>query len=744
MTSASSAVSSATRLPEGFDVASLLAHLQVSVADERGCILHANDRFCEACGYGREELIGQSYRMLSSGRQAPDFFHELWKTVRAGLNWRGELSNRRKDGSEFWVELTVVPLPPDADGRRRFVGIGSDITRVVEAELQFRRSEKRFRGLAETISAAILLHRGDKLLYANRAAERITGYGHGQLLEMSIPDLAHPDARDAVRARIAARLRGEEVPEVYEMPIVTANSELRWLEVNATLMEYEDGVAVLATAIDVTERKRAEAAQRHMQQVLQQIIEGDPVPTFVIDANHVVTHWNQACSLVTGTSAQALVGSRRAWSAFYPSERPVLAELIVDGDIEARIETYYRGRFRRSMVIPGAYEAESFFPHFGEHGRWLFFTAAPLRDTKGRIIGAIETLVDISARKQAEEALQRAHDELEGLVARRTEQLARANQALEQDMRRREASERELLRRNMELTELNRRLQEAQAQLLQSEKLASIGQLAAGVAHEINNPIGYVQSNLGTLSRYLDDMREVIAAFDTAAAQLPSEHPAAQALARVRQARDFDFIIDDLPDLLRQSCEGVDRVGRIVADLKDFSRLDGSQEWQSADLHHGLDSTLNIVNNEIKYRAEVVRDYGTLPEVECLPSQLNQVFLNLLVNAAHAMPPERMGRILLRSGHEPGPEGGQVWISVGDDGCGIPPENLGRIFDPFFTTKPVGKGTGLGLSLSYGIVQRHNGRIEVDSTPGRGTTFRVVLPVRQATPAGAQSENSKS
>jgi signal transduction histidine kinase len=162
-----------------------------------------------------------------------------------------------------------------------------------------------------------------------------------------------------------------------------------------------------------------------------------------------------------------------------------------------------------------------------------------------------------------------------------------------------------------------------------------------------------------------------------------------------------------------------------VFDLKTFSHVDQA-EWTVADLHAGLESTLNIVWNELKYKADVVRDYGQLPEIECLPAQLNQVFMNLLVNAAQAI--ESHGTITLRTGQE----GARVWLAVSDTGKGIAPENIGRVFDPFFTTKPVGKGTGLGLSLSYGIVKKHHGQIEVESTLGQGTTFRVWLPITQA------------
>jgi signal transduction histidine kinase len=280
----------------------------------------------------------------------------------------------------------------------------------------------------------------------------------------------------------------------------------------------------------------------------------------------------------------------------------------------------------------------------------------------------------------------------------------------------------ELIQANEELKRINARLSDAQAKLMQSEKLASIGQLAAGVAHEINNPIGFIFSNFGTLEKYLNDLFRMLAAYEEAEKAL-SGTPTGEALKALREDIELDYLKEDIPSLMTESKDGITRVRNIVQNLKDFSRVDSTQEWVTADLHHGLDSTLNIVNNEIKYKADVVKAYGNLPDVECLPSELNQVFMNLLVNAAHAIQKER-GTITIRTGTE----GERVWIDIEDNGCGIAKENLGRIFDPFFTTKPVGKGTGLGLSLSYGIIKKHAGQIEVFSEVGMGTRFHVVLP----------------
>jgi two-component system NtrC family sensor kinase len=458
---------------------------------------------------------------------------------------------------------------------------------------------------------------------------------------------------------------------------------------------------------------------------LSAFFDDHPVATFAINSAHQITHWNRACEHMLGWSQAAMLGTSRHGMAFYSRTRATLSDLIVDGDIEAL------ARHHPSTAMPGAYETEEFFPGLGPSGQWLHFSAAPLRDPQGRIVGAIETMLDVTERRVAENELRQAHDNLEYLVKRRTAELASANLRLEDDIRQRRQADAELRQRNSELTELNKKLSMAQQQLVQSEKLASIGQLAAGVAHEINNPIGYIFSNFGTLQGYLDQLFAVLGEYEAAA------HAGRSAVLSCN-AEDLAYLRDDIPALMRESKEGIARVRHIVQDLKDFSRVDANLDWVWANLHDGIDSTLNIVANEVKYKAEVTKQYGNIPDIECLPSQLNQVVMNLVVNAAHAMG-EAHGHIWIRTGT--GPEPGQVYLEVEDNGGGIAPEIVSRIFDPFFTTKPIGRGTGLGLSLAYGIVQKHDGTISVASAVGKGTTFRIVLPV-QHTPAPGEGNDA--
>lgn len=498
----------------------------------------------------------------------------------------------------------------------------------------------------------------------------------------------------------------QKLNESLESQVADRTQELS--KTNSVLLQEQEHLKAAMAQVEITqkklfesEHKRNEAAKRHMELFLAQIIDGDPVPTFVIDANHRVTHWNRACAAISGEASSDVIGTDFHWRPFYTSQRPTLADLIVNGSLDDQLETYYHGLFRRSKTITGAFEAERFFPDLGQSGRWLFFTAAPLRDAQGNLVGAIETLQDVTDRHRAEDELREYQNQLEGLVATRTAELASANAVLEDD------------RRELEL--LLSKIEEAQQQLLQSEKMAAIGQLAAGVAHEINNPVGFVNSNLGSLKTYVNQLLTVISAYE-------SNDPAQ--ITEARQKADLDFLREDLPSLLSESQDGLSRVTKIVQDLKDFSRVDQADR-QPSDLNAALESTLNVVANEIKYKAEVVLELGEIPLVDCVPAQINQVFMNLLVNAAQAIP-ER-GKIIVRSGLE----NNHVWFEIEDTGKGMSAEIQQRIFEPFFTTKPVGQGTGLGLSISYDIiVKKHSGRMDVRSKPDQGTCFRLWLPLQ--------------
>ncbi|MBV5294910.1 MAG: PAS domain S-box protein [Curvibacter lanceolatus] len=683
--------------------------------------------------------------------------------------------------------------------------------------------------ILEAVSQPLFAYDGQAIVHANQKMLRLIGLSLSDLQALDPLSIFPDEHRAMITQYLDECLDGEGLSPSIELNILSASGLKRNIEIAGVKRRVADRSMVICTCQDLSDIKIVQDSLMEMGQRLNQIIENDPVATLVMTAEHVVTHWNSAAEQLTGVSKGAMIGNREAWRPFYPSPRPILADLIIEGSVESAMPSLYKGRGRRSALISNAVEAEDFFPDIGDSGAWLYFSAAPLYDSKDRLVGAIETLQDVTSRRDAEDALRRQQLALEWTVAERTAEVRAQHRQIEallenapigivqlQDglisrvnntfvemfelqetpiqtlrvnhifasrddyefirkmagpmlkagtafnyearMRTSLGNERwiqligypanpgagdesswwllldrtdiktahESLQKNFDrITDINAKLEEAQNQLLQSEKMASIGQLAAGVAHEINNPLGFVSSNIGALGRYSANLLALGHAVDRELKDkaLASEDDSPWGrLAQCFSGFDFEFLAEDLPDLLAETEDGLSRVKRIVQDLKDFSRVD-HEEWAEADINQGLDSTLNVVRNEVKYKAEVVKRYGQLPRVKCLAAQINQVLMNLIVNAAQAI--KDKGVITL----ETEVRGDWIAISVSDTGCGMNDEVRKRIFEPFYTTKPVGQGTGLGLSLSYSIVQKHGGRIEVESSPGTGTKFTVHLPI---------------
>ena len=288
----------------------------------------------------------------------------------------------------------------------------------------------------------------------------------------------------------------------------------------------------------------------------------------------------------------------------------------------------------------------------------------------------------------------------------------------------------ELDRANTELQSHISELQTSQAQLVHSEKMSSLGQMVAGVTHEINTPLAYTRSNTVLVESQLGQINDLVEACARQADYLLNDDVVDEDIladqighvAMLAQELRHNKTIEEMRELLHNNINGLDQITELVSNLKNFSRLD-RQKVASIDLNEGLDSVLIIARNELKYKVEVVKNYGNIPQVRCSPSQINQVFLNLIVNAAQAI--ERQGTITLSTRQD----GEFVRVEIKDTGIGIPPAVLPHIFDPFYTTKDVGEGTGLGLSIAYQIVQQHGGSIKAESEPGYGSKFVICLPV---------------
>ena len=523
-----------------------------------------------------------------------------------------------------------------------------------------------------------------QIVMANRVASQTLGYTDAAMLSMTITDI-ESSLQDVFYWE---DVRNGQYPDINGQDGLYRCADASMLSVTKSVrhVEHEGDTLLLVQAREIQNERRVEDALEQTLSQLRATLESTGNGILVIDWQGRIASMNRLFSKMWNIPESLLLDRNDAAILALMTGQVVEAEAfktrlqaIVDS-----IETEEIFRLADGRV----FECKSCPQYLGEH-----------------IIGRVFAYNDITERTRAVEALRESRDQLEERVRERTADLMAANASLLAEKVRQEV--------------LIKKLEEAQNQLLQSEKMASIGQLAAGVAHEINNPIGFVNSNLGTLKRYIDDILRLLTAYERVEESLVNE--ARQDIRTLKQEIDTDYLREDIGNLLLESLDGLQRVKRIVQDLKNFSHVDNAErEW--ANLEAGLESTLNVVWNELKYKAKVVKEYGAVPQIECFPSQLNQVFMNLLINAAHAI--DEHGQITIRTGHSDE----TVWVEVEDTGKGIAPEHLGRIFEPFFTTKPVGKGTGLGLSLSYGIVNKHGGHIDVASELGKGSRFRVVLP----------------
>jgi PAS domain S-box-containing protein len=468
-------------------------------------------------------------------------------------------------------------------------------------------------------------------------------------------------------------------------------------------------------AIDRLTMQQARLHSALAEQAIRQRALDEHSIVSMTDASGNITYVNDKFCQVSGYSRAELLGAnhRIVNAGHHPAEF-----------FQSLWQTITAGRIWRGEVKNRAKDGRPY---------WVQTTILPMLDEQGLPMRYISVRTEISHIMEMEEKVRAANLILQSNVIERTQQLELAKLELERELADRVRTQAELQRSFDELQILHRQLQETQQYLMHSEKLAAVGQLAAGMAHEINNPIGYVASNLSMLRRYQDTLAQLLERYRQAESSLAEAER--DDLVESRRKADLDFLLEDARALLDETGAGVERVRKIVQDLRDFSQVDSSGEWQWADLNHILDSTLNLFGERLSAAVEVRREYGAVPRMECQPAELSRVFFNLLNNALQAMP--QGGRLTLRSGHE----GDRVFVEIEDTGSGIADKVRLHIFEPFFTTRPVGQGAGLGLSLAYAVVQQHGGEIGVRSLVGAGSAFRVSLPVRQPLiPAPDQSD----
>jgi len=626
-----------------------------------------------------------------------------------------------RHGNECWSYVTMSPLT-DEDGEVVAVShaaVNIQDKKKLELELSEKtralaESEAKYKNYMRNAADAILITDLDfHVIEYNRQMGKLAGVSdEDSLLGASIFDSGAVPSKEKERLRgIVARMLDDRHPRQFEMDLVRRDGGVVQVEVRAIpVFVGDEPYGVQSIFRDITARKRDEFEKNLLISISRSIKEAPDLDSLGHGAlSGICTIMNVPVAglYVYDQNTRAL----KVLAAKQLSDQAVKHLAIAAADWSAKGIASRMNLLKRSIFVPDVSDLElnsAVKKKLGLLGMKAMIME-PLM-VKDRLEGGI-MLMSADQKEFSEErqtTIKQVANELAMGIAR---------QGLLDVIQ----------KKNAELTEKNIELENTYMQLLQSEKLASIGQLAAGVAHEINNPMGYISSNLNVLEEYREDLARLFSSYRAVieAASSSGDSEVGEALEEAQKISDElepDELFREISEIIIECKEGANRVKNIIRDLRNFSHPEsGKPQW--FDLHQGIESTLNIVWNELKYKAEVRKEFGDLPQIKGYPQEINQVFMNLLVNAAQAV--LERGQVSIRTWTE----GDFAVARIEDNGVGIEPEHLGRIFDPFFTTKEVGKGTGLGLSISYQIVQKHGGDIRVESEPGKGTAFTIYLPI---------------
>lgn len=524
--------------------------------------------------------------------------------------------------------------------------------------------------------------------HVNSVAQEVLGFSAEEMLEKTWQAFIHPEDYSSFSSQWQ-QLKTTTANVSFETRCCCRDGSYKWLLWNFVL-ESEEGL-IYAIARDISQFKEADAARKQSEELFRLLINSvKDYAIYMLDPQGHVMSWNQGAERTNGFSASEIIGQHV--SCFHPKNE---------------IETGRPQEVLEIAATQGRYEYETWRLRKDGSKFWADVVITALKDDTGKLTGFATVTRDITERKEAQEALQIARDELEQRVKERTAQL---------------------LQKTTELEVAMRELQNTQAQLIHAEKICSLGQLVAGIAHEINNPISFIYGNVDYAKAYTEKLIQVYRLYNQHFPNPPSE------IEEFVTTIDLDFILKDLPKLLSSMKVGAKRISQLVLSLRNFSRHDEA-ERKVVDIHQGIDSTLEMLQSRLRekrqqQRIEIIKEYNNLPLVECYAGQLNQVFMNLLSNAIDALE-EKEGERKITIRTEMSLDRNSVLITIADNGKGIPLELQNRIFDPFFTTKPIGKGVGLSLSVSYQIiVEKHGGKLSFSSQPNQQTEFMIEIPIQ--------------